>query len=167
MFVVGKILKPHGIKGSVKAEVITSFPEHFLELKTVFIEQENQKQAYSIEEARLSDRFVFIKFSEINSVEQAETLRNKYIFITADQLTPLQEDEYYIHDLIGLTVVDEEGRMLGQISDVWSYLANDVYVLQTPDKKEKLIPAIKSVVKAVNLKERTMTVHVLEGMLDE
>jgi 16S rRNA processing protein RimM len=167
MFVVGKILKPHGIKGSVKAEVITSFPEHFLELKTVFIEQENQKQAYSIEEARLSDRFVFIKFSEINNVEQAEALRNKYIFITADQLTPLHEDEYYTHDLIGLTVVDEKGRMLGQISDVWSYLANDVYVLQTPDKKEKLIPAIKSVVKAVNLKERTMTVHVLEGMLDE
>lgn len=166
MFVVGKILKPHGMKGSVKAEIITSFPEHFLTLKTVFVEKENQKQAYSIEEARLSDRFVFIKFSGINDFDEAEKLRNRYIYIAPEDLTPLNEDEYYIHELIGLRVFNEHGVLLGVIRDVWLHLANDVYVLETPDKQEKLIPAIKSVIKSVNLKERTMVIHEMEGMLD-
>ena len=166
MFVIGKILKPHGVKGSVKAEVITSFPGHFLELKTVYIEHENQKQAYSIEEARLSDRFVFLKFSEINDHDQAEKLRNHYIYIEQKDLMPLNEDEYYIHDLIGLKVFDEHGVFIGTIRDVWTYSANDIYVLDTDDGQEKLIPAIKQVVKSVNLKERTMVIHSMEGMLD-
>ena len=166
MFVVGKILKPHGVKGSVKVEIITSFPEHFLELKTVYIEQENQKQAYSIEDARLSDRFVFLKFSGINDYDQADALRNHYIYIAQKDLMPLNKDEYYIHDLIGLKVFDEQGVFIGTIRDVWTYSANDIYVLNTDDGQEKLIPAIKPVVKSVNLKERTMVIHVMEGMLD-
>ena len=166
MFVIGKILKPHGVKGSVKAEIITSFPEHFLELNTVYIEHENQKQAYSIEEARLSNRFVFLKFSEINDYDRADALRNHYIYIASKDLMPLEENEYYIHDLIGMRVLDEDGNFIGTIRDVWTYTANDVYVLQTEDGQEKLIPAIKSVVKSVNTKERTMVIHVMEGMLD-
>ncbi len=166
MFIVGKILKPYGTKGSVKTEIITSFPEHFLELKTVFIEKENRKQAYSIEEARLANRFVFIKFSEINDYNQAEALRNRYIYIAEEDLTPLSENEYYIHDLIGLKVFNEQNVLLGTIRDVCTYSANDVYVLKTDDGQEKLIPAIKSVIKTVNLKERTMVIHVMEGMLD-
>lgn len=166
MFVIGKILKPHGVKGSVKAEIITSFPEHFLELNTVYIEHENQKQAYSIEEARLSNRFVFLKFSEINDYDRADALRNHYIYIASKDLMPLEENEYYIHDLIGMRVLDEDGNFIGTIRDVWTYTANDVYVLQTEDGQEKLIPAIKPVVKSVNTKERTMVIHVMEGMLD-
>lgn len=166
MFVIGKILKPHGVKGSVKVEVITSFPEHFLELKTVYIEHENQKQAYSIEKARLSNRFVFLKFLEINDYDQAEALRNHYIFIPEKDLMPLGKDEYYVHDLIGMKVFDEQGLFIGMIRDVWTHTANDVYVLATDDGQEKLIPAIKSVVKSVNAKERTMVIHVMEGMLD-
>ena len=166
MFVIGKILKPHGVKGSVKVEVITSFPEHFLELKTVYIEHENQKQAYSIENARLSNRFVFLKFLEINDYDQAETLRNRYIFIPEEDLMPLGKDEYYIHDLIGMKVFDEQDSFIGTIHDVWTYSANDVYVLNTEDGQEKLIPAIKSIIKSVNTKERTMVIHVMEGMLD-
>jgi len=166
MFVIGKILKPHGVKGSVKVEVITSFPEHFLELKTVYIEHENQKQAYSIEEARLSNRFVFLKFFQINDYDQAEALRNHYIYIAPNDLMPLKKDEYYIHDLMGMRVFDDQGNFIGTIRDVWTYSANDVYVLQTEDGQEKLIPAIKSVVKSVNTNERTMIIHVMEGLLD-
>ncbi len=166
MFVVGKILKPHGVKGSVKAEIITSFPEHFLELKTVYIEENNRKQAYSIEEVRLSNRFVFLKLSGINDYDQADALRNRYIYIAPDDLMPLGEDEYYIHDLIGLKVFDEQGTFVGTLRDVLTYSANDIYVLKTEDGAEYLIPAIKSVVKSVDLKERTMVIHVMEGMLD-
>ncbi len=166
MYIVGKILKPHGIKGSVKAEIITSFPEHFLDLKKVYVDLENQKQAYSIQEVRLSNRFVFLKFSEINSIEEAETLRNAFIYIAEEDLMPLNEDEYYIHDLIGMQVVDENGTLIGTIKDVWTYTANDVYVLQTAQGEEKLIPAIKSVVKAVDREQKTMVIHVMEGLLD-
>ncbi len=166
MFVIGKILKPHGVKGSVKVEIITSFPEHFLELNTVYIEHNNQKQAYSIEEARLSNRFVFLKLSGIDDYDRAASLRNHYIYIAQEDLKPLSENEYYIHDLIGLKVFDEQGAFIGTLRDVWTYSANDIYVLKTDDGAEHLIPAIQSVVKSVNLKERTMVIHVMEGMLD-
>ncbi len=166
MFVVGKILKPHGIKGSVKAEIITSFPEHFLDLEKVFIEQKNQKQAYSIEEVRLSNRFVFIKFVEVNSIEEALELRGSYLYIPEEDLIPLGEDEYYIHELLGMKVFDEHGVLLGTIADVWTFSANDVYVLKTVQGEEKLIPAVKSVVKSVNRQQRIMVIHVMEGMLD-
>ncbi|NOX89495.1 MAG: 16S rRNA processing protein RimM [Calditrichaeota bacterium] len=166
MFVVGKILKPHGIKGSVKAEIITSFPEHFLDLEKVFIEQKNQKQAYSIEEVRLSNRFVFIKFVEVNSIEEALELRGRYLYIPEEDLIPLGEDEYYIHELIGMKVFDEHGVLLGTLADVWTFSANDVYVLKTVQGEEKLIPAVKQVVKSVNRQQRIMVIHVMEGMLD-
>ncbi|MHB2150923.1 ribosome maturation factor RimM [Calditrichota bacterium LG25] len=166
MFVVGKVLKPQGINGSVKVEIITSFPEHFMDLKKVYVQKENKKQAYSIEQVRLSNRFVFIKFAEVNSIEEAETLRNQYLYITGDELMPLGEDEYYIHDLLGLKVFDEAGTYLGVIKDVLTYTANDVYVLHTEDGREVLLPAIKSVVKKVDVQAGVMTIHLMEGLFD-
>jgi len=166
MFVVGKVLKPQGIDGSVKVEIITSFPEHFLDLKQVFILKENTKQAYSIEHVRLSNRFVFIKFAGVNSIEQAEALRNQYLYIEEKDLTPLGEDEYYVHDLLGLKVFDEQGNYHGIISDVWSYTANDVYVVKTETGAELLLPAIKSVIKKIDRKAGKMIIHLMEGLTD-
>ncbi len=166
MFIVGKVLKPQGINGSVKVEIITSFPEHFLDLKQVYVQSENNKQAYSIEHVRLSNRFVFIKFAEVNSIEEAEALRNQYLYITADDLMPLGPDEYYIHDLVGLKVYDEQGTFRGIVRDVLTYSANDVYVIETEEGKEVLIPAIKSVIKKVDRQAGTLTIHMMEGLFD-
>ncbi len=166
MFIVGKVLKPQGTNGSVKVEIITSFPEHFLDLKQVYIEKENKKQAYSIEQVRLSNRFVFIKFIGIDTIDQAEQLRDHYLYITQEDLTPLGEDEYYIHQLVGLKVYDEQGQFLGVLKDVLSYASNDVYVVESESKKEIMVPAVKSIIKKVDLKAGTMTIHLMEGLTD-
>ena len=166
MFVVGKVLKPQGIDGSVKVEIITSFPEHFLDLKQVFIEKENKKQAYSIEHVRLSNRFVFIKFAGVDSIEEAELLRNQYLYIEEQELVPLKKDEYYVHELLGLKVFDEQGNYLGVIRDVWSYTANDVYVVKNEQGGELLLPAIKSVIKKVDRQAGKMIIHLMEGLAD-
>ena len=166
MYIVGKVLKPQGTNGSVKVEIITSFPEHFLDLKQVYIEKENKKQAYSIEQVRLSNRFVFIKFIGIDTIDQAEQLRDHYLYITQEDLTPLGEDEYYIHQLVGLKVYDEQGQFLGVLKDVLSYASNDVYVVESESKKEIMVPAVKSIIKKVDLKAGTMTIHLMEGLTD-
>jgi 16S rRNA processing protein RimM len=166
MFVVGKILKPQGLKGEVKIDIITSFPAHFAKLDCLFIEKDKKWQTYSIDSVRLSNRFVFIKFSNINSVDEAVALRNKLLYISKNELTDLSENEFYIHDLIGMKVYDKQETLLGEIIDVETYSSNDVYILKTLNGDERLIPAIKDVVLKVDAKQKIMLIHVMEGLLD-
>lgn len=165
MYSVGKILKPQGIKGEVKASVLTSFPGHFEELNTVFIGNKTL-QAYSIEHVRVSNRFVFIKFKGVDSRNDAELLRNKYLYIREEELTELDEDEYYIHDLIGLKVFSEEDKYLGEIVDVESYSANDVYILRDALSTEYMIPAVKDIILRVDMHGKKMVIRVIDGLLD-
>jgi 16S rRNA processing protein RimM len=166
MFIIGKVLKPQGNKGEVKVEIITSFPEHFVSLDSVYIEENENWQAYPIESARLTGRHVFLKFVNIDSIDQAETLRNKYLYIEKDELSSLAENEFYIHDLIGMQVFDESGNCLGEIKDVESYPANDVYVVDSPEGYKLNIPAIQDVVKSVDKEENKMIIHIMDGLFD-
>ena len=93
-------------------------------------------------------------------------LRNQFLYISEADLLPLNDDEYYIHDLIGLSVFDEQGNELGEIVNVESYLSNDVYVLKDTDNRLHLLPAVKDVVLDVNVKQKKMTIRVMEGLLD-
>jgi len=166
MYIIGKVLKPQGTKGEVKVEIITSFPEHFVSLDSVYFEENKNYQAYSIESTRTTDRFVFLKFENIDSIDQAEKLRNKYCYIREDELSELTKDEYYIHDLIGMQVFDEAGNRIGEISEVESYPANDVYVVSSPEGVQLNFPAIQEVIKSVDKKENKMTIHILDGLFD-
>jgi len=166
MFVVGKVLKPKGLKGEVKVEIITSFPEHFKTLKTVFWQKDSRWNPLSIRTVSLRQGFVFLQFAEITSVDQAEQLRNAYLYIEKAQLQPLAEDEFYVHDLIGMRVFDEQERLLGEIVDVETHTSNDIYIVQSKQGARYMIPAIKEVVKKVDLRNKTMHIHVLDGLLD-
>jgi 16S rRNA processing protein RimM len=166
MYIIGKVLKPQGNKGEVKVEIITSFPEHFVSLDSVYFEENKNYQAYSIEATRTTNRFVFLKLENIDSIDQAEKLRNKYCYIKDDELSELAKDEYYIHDLIGMQVFDEAGNHIGEISEVESYPANDVYVVSSPEGVQLNIPAIQEVIKSVDKKENKMTIHILDGLFD-
>ncbi|MGD9897971.1 MAG: ribosome maturation factor RimM [Calditrichaceae bacterium] len=165
MYVIGKFIKPQGIKGELKAEIITSFPERFTGLKKVYI-NEKESQAYSIESVRLSDRFVFIKLKDINTREEAESLRNEYLYIPDDELKDLDEDEYYIHDLLGIKIYDEQDVLLGELIDVESISSNDIYTMKSVDGREFMIPAIKDVILEVDITKKTMKIRNLEGLLD-
>jgi 16S rRNA processing protein RimM len=165
MYIVGKILKPQGIKGEVKVEIITSFPEHFEKLTTVFIENETF-QTYLIEHLRMSDRFVFIKFEGVDSRNDAGLLRNKYIYIPEDELTELNADEFYIHDLIGMKVYNENASLLGEISKVETFSSSDIYIVKDLKGNEYMIPAVKDIIKSIDLEKKQMIIRQIDGLLD-
>ena len=166
MYLVGKVLKPQGIKGEVKVEIITSFPEHFSELEHLYIQIEKNWQTYSINSLRLTDKFVFIKFKDIYSIEDTEILRNKELYIPKEELKKLADDEYFIHDLSGIRVYNEQGTFRGEICRVETYTSNDVYILKMTSGKERFIPAIKDVVKKIDIGGNKMIIHEMEGLFD-
>ncbi len=166
MYIIGKVLKPRGLLGEVKVEIITSFPDHFDRLTTVYRNEGDQWTPLNIRAVRREGPFVFLRFSQIDSLEEAEKLRNAYLYIPEEELTPLDEDEYYIHDLIGMQVFDETERQIGELVHVDTYAGNDVYVIKSPEGKEFLIPAVKDVVRNVDVREKRMIIHLIEGLID-
>ncbi|MCK5033028.1 MAG: 16S rRNA processing protein RimM [Calditrichia bacterium] len=165
MYVVGKVLKPQGIRGEIKVKSVSPNPQRFKTLKKVFIEKETLK-TYSIESVRVSDKFVFLKLLGINNREESEILRGCDILIDKSELIDLVTDEYFVHDLIGCKVITEDGLILGELIDVAQYSSNDVYVVKNDVGKEILIPAAKEVIKQVDIKNKQIKVHLLEGLLD-
>lgn len=164
MYQVGIIVKPQGVKGEVKVKITSPRPERFFDLEKVYI-RFDKIQTCSIENIRISNGFVFLKLANIDSRNDAELLRNKEILISEDQLIDLEENEYFVHDLIGCQVVTEEGLIIGKIEDIIQNSSNDIYLVKNQQGQEILIPAINDVVKDVDIKGRQVTIHVLEGLL--
>jgi 16S rRNA processing protein RimM len=165
MYVVGKVLKPQGIKGEIKVKSISPNPQRFKTLKKVFIEKETLI-TYSIESVRVSDKFVFLKLLGIDNREESESLRGSDLLIDKSDLIDLKKDEYFVHDLIGCKVVTDKGLVLGNLIDVSQYGGNDLYVVKNDAGKEIQIPATKEVIKQVDIQNKEIEVHLLEGLLD-
>jgi len=163
MFLIGEVLKPQGVKGEVKVEIITSFPEHFNELKELFIKGQDFNKI-QIEKTRFASGFVFVKFKGIDTRSEAENIKNCGLYITEDELYPLNNDEYYQHQLIGLKVFSEEGKLLGKITDIEIYPGSDVYCVTTEKNTTHLIPSVKEFIKEVNIKSGKMIVHAADGL---
>jgi 16S rRNA processing protein RimM len=166
MYLIGYIIKPQGIRGEVKIDPVTPDPNRFNRLEKIFLQIQNNKQAFSIEKVRIADRFVYIKFSGINSRDEAELLRNSEVLIEGKDLIQPEKDEYYVHDLIGCQVFSEDKEEIGVLSDVVQMSSNDIYVVRSKDNAEVLIPAIKDVIKSVDIQEKEIIIHILEGLLE-
>lgn len=166
MYIVGKILKPQGRHGEVKLEIITSFPGHFRSLGKLFIKKAENWLSFSVDNVRLAGKFAFVKLAGVDSIDQAERFRGEYVYIPQDNLEDLSDSEYYIHDLIGMRVFDEQGTLLGEIIDIELLPANDVYTIKFLDGSLHAIPAISEVVKLVDTEQNKMTIHVLTGLFD-
>jgi len=164
MYLVGIVLKPQGIKGEIKVKSISPDPERFYDLGHVYIDSETVRK-YIIENIRISGGFVFLKFSAVNSRNEAEELRGKEILVSQDQLIILDQGEYFVHDLIGCTVTDEDGQLIGEVIDIMKQSSNDIYVIKDKQAKEHLIPAIRDVVKQVDVAGKKIIIHVIDGML--
>jgi len=165
VFVIGQIVKPQGIHGEVKVKIISSFPERFRELKSVFVGESHA--SYRVEKARVNGTFAFLKFKGVDDRNQAELLRNCYLYVTERELMPLpDEDAFYLHQIVGLNVFDQTGTPLGTIVNVENYPGNDLFVLEDTGGRQYLIPAIKQFVKNVDIANRTMTIDVVDGLLD-
>lgn len=162
-FRVGKIVNTHGIKGEVRIIPLTDDITRFERLKQVFTDDDDH-DALDIEYVKYHKNFVIIKFKGINSINEAEKYKNTYILVDRENFIKLPVGSYFIADIIGLHVIDINGEQLGIISDVISTGSNDVYIVKG-DADEILIPALKSIVREINVCEGRMTVELPEGLV--
>ncbi len=159
----GKIVTTHGIKGEVKIMPYTDYPELLCEFDRLFLGKNHEE--INVERSRVFKNMVIAKLEGYDTPEVAERLRNKILYMHRDDLE-LDEDTYFIQDLIGIEVSDaDSGFVYGKITDVMQTGANDVYVVQGKDR-EYLIPAIPEVVITTDIDENTMTIRPLEGLFE-
>ncbi len=159
--IVGRILAPWGIRGEVKVEVITDFPERFAPHNLLYLDA----LPFEIESCRPHGQFLIVKLVTIDSVQAAEKLRGRDLTIPRSELRELPEGLYYAFQIIGLNVVTTGGERLGQVIDIMTTASNDVYIVEGK-RGEILIPAIEDVVKSIDLKKGEMVIEVIEGLLD-
>jgi 16S rRNA processing protein RimM len=157
--VIGEIVSTFGIRGEVKVRPDTDYPERLLRLKAAnLLMRDGSHKTLDIENIRFHKGVALFKFAGCNDLTTAEGLRGSFLVISESELIELPEDEYFIHDLEGLQVYTTDGRDLGKLTQVIKGPANDAYVTT-----KTIIPALKSVVKQVNLEERKMIVDMPEA----
>ncbi|MCR5235393.1 MAG: ribosome maturation factor RimM [Lachnospiraceae bacterium] len=163
---VGILSSTHGVHGEMKVFPTTDDVNRFKKLKNVLLETQDGHKELEIERVRFFKQFVIIKFKGCDSINDIEKYKGKSIFVTRENAVRLGKDEYFIADLIGLAVKDEDDVILGEIRDVLETGANDVYVVKRDGKKDLLIPAIKQCILDVDTAAGIMKVHLLEGLDD-
>jgi 16S rRNA processing protein RimM len=162
---VGTIGLPFGIKGQVKLHTVTNRPEHLIRLKTVFLGDEHV--ATRLRRAAMHKHAVMILTLEgVDDRNAAETLRGTEVYIRQKDAAPLDEDEYFLHDLPGLQVETTAGEVLGTVSEVLETGANDVLVVKRTSGEEALIPMTREVVKSLDIDAKRVIIEPIQGLLD-
>ena len=159
-FEVGKIVNTFGIKGEVKVNLYTEDISNFKTNNKVYV---NDKEM-QVENSRLQKNMLILKLKGIDNMNDAEDLRGSIIKVDRSK-NDLPEGTYYIADLIGLDVYTEDGSLLGKVIDIYNTGANDIYTVKTQDGKEVLLPAIKDVIKQVDIQNGKIIVHILKGLI--
>lgn len=169
---VGIITSTHGIGGEVKVFPTTDDAKRFQRLKQVFLDTGKEKLSLQIEHVKFFKNMVILKFAGLDNIDDVVKYRQKSLYVERKDAVKLKKGEYFIADLIDIEVFTEEGARLGRLTDVITTGANDVYVVRLSQEdggktgKEILIPAIRQCILDVNIEEKKMTVHLLEGLLD-
>lgn len=162
---VGQIVNTFGIKGFVKVKPWVNDIERFDDLKKVYVKIKKEEKELEIEEVKYHKDMVLIKFKGIETVEQAETLRNSYLEINREDAIPLEEGTYFIADLLESDVYTDEGELLGKLEDIYNSGSKDIYVVKNELGKTILLPGISEVIKEVNIEESKIIVHLLKGLV--
>ena len=163
-FEIGKIAGTHGLKGTLRIFPTTEDPSRFELLKELIVENRGKIETFHIEKVGYHKKFVLVTVREINEINAAELYKGATIRIPVEDAIPLEENEYYTRDLYGMLVVADDGEELGILDDVLETGANDVYVIKKEGSKDLLIPVIKQCILKVDLAERKILVHLLEGL---
>jgi 16S rRNA processing protein RimM len=163
--VVGKLRRPHGLRGEILMDILTDFPERLLPGETVYI-GENYR-SFNIRTRRPHKGGLLVTFDPYHDPESVGSLRNLLVYVRTDDRPPLPEGEYYHHQLLGLHVLSDEGQSLGHLIKILDTGANDVYVVRPESGSEILLPAIDSVILNIDLERGEILVHLLPGLLPE
>lgn len=161
---VGVITTTHGVRGEVKVFPTTDDVMRFKKLKQVILDTGKGHETLTITQVKFFKNLVILKFKEYDNINDVMVFKGCPLYVTRDQAVTCEEDEYFIADLMGLSVFSDEGEDLGVISDVLSTGANDVYVVSRPGSSDLLLPAIKECILAVDLEKCVMRVHLMAGL---
>lgn len=161
---VGVITGTHGLKGEVKVFPTTDDKTRFMDLDDVILLSGKEEIPLKVEYCKFFKQFVFVKFEGLNDINQVEQYKRCPIMVTRENAVPLEEDEYYIADLIGMTIVDDRGITIGTLENVIETGANDVYEVLLPDGGRILLPAIKDCILDVDVEERIILIHLMKGL---
>jgi 16S rRNA processing protein RimM len=162
---IGKVVALFGIRGELKVLLLTDIPNRFAGLGAVYAGPDHRRRL--IQSVRpYKGEMIVLKLEGIDDANTAESLRDQNLAIPVSELAQLPPDSYYQHDILGLMVITLDGQKLGSIVDIIVTGSNDVYVIKAPDGSQVLIPAIKDVIKQVDLIRRTMYIDPLPGLLD-
>jgi 16S rRNA processing protein RimM len=163
---VGVISSTHGVHGEVKVFPTTDDPTRFRDLKQVILDTGKEHKELTITGVKFFKNQVILKFKGYDNINDIEPYKGMDLLIDRVDAVPLAENENFIVDLIDMTVITDTGETLGTLVDVMQTGANDVYVVETPQKKEVLLPAIPDCILEVDVEAKKMQVHILEGLLD-
>jgi len=161
---IGQIVNTHGIKGEIKVFPLTADITRFNKLKEVYVEEKSELKKYSVASVKYFKNTVIMKLEGIDSINDAEKLKELYLKVGRWDAVPLPQDTFFICDIVDSEVYDIELGLIGKLTNVLQTGSNDVYVV-TQDKKEILIPALKTVVKEIDLKNKKITVKLPEGLI--
>lgn len=162
---VGVITSTHGVRGEVKVFPTTDDMMRFKKLKEVVLDTGKEMKTLEIQGVKFFKNMVILKFKGIDNINDVEQYKTKSLYVTRKNAVKLKKDEYFIADLIGLSVYSDDESIKGQLKDVMETGANDVYVIELEDGRELLLPAIKECVLSVDMEAGMMKIHVLEGLL--
>ncbi len=165
-FQIGIITSPHGVKGEVKVFPTTDDNKRFKKLVDCYIEYKDELMPVKADGCKFLKNMVILKLEGFDNANDVEKFRKCKIFVDRENAVRLEKDEYFIADLLGIDVVDENGDSVGELSDVIETGANDVYVVNGANGEEILIPAIKDCILEVDVAGRIMKVHLLEYSKD-
>lgn len=167
MFLVGTIVGTFGNKGQLKVTPLISPGDYLLLLNSIYIEdQDNRKQEFTVLSAKKHKNIYIFTLGGINSIEVAENLSGLPIFIPSIEFKELSENEYYYHELQGLTAYTQRGELIGKVDHIEKG-GNDILVIKNEEGKEIMVPFVDELVPEVNLKEKTITVNVIEGLIEK
>lgn len=162
---VGVITQTHGIRGEVKVFPTTDDAARFQDLKHVLLDTGKGTLSLEIENVKFFKQFVILKFKGYDNINDVERYKRCPLLVERRDAVPLEEDEYFITDMIGIKVVTDQGEDFGVLKDVMATGANDVYIIDRPSAGEVLVPAIKECILEVDIPGRRMKVHVMDGLI--
>lgn len=165
IFQVGVITSTHGIRGEVKVFPTTDDPARFQDLTEVLLDTGKEKILLEVQNVRFFKQFVILKFKGLDNINDVERYRRCPLLIERKDAVPLEEDEYFIADMIGIQVVTEDDEPFGTLKDVMETGANDVYVIDTEEHGEVLVPAIRECILDVDIENQKMKIHLMDGLI--
>jgi 16S rRNA processing protein RimM len=169
--VLGRIVRPHGIQGELRVQIATAYPERIAHMDEVYVghspHDPNAARAFAVEGARRHRDYLLVRLKGINDRTEAENYRGLLLMVSLTNAVPLEDDEYYLFQVIGARVVTTEGETLGKVSEVLETGANDVFVVQGGPRGEVLIPDIKPVIVSIDIEAGVITVDPPEGLLPD